>query len=692
MARLPDVTSLGARPVPRSNRAIAVQRNPSAIGDAVAGIGQTIAGIGQERIEKEDKLNYAAAQAELLKADVQARAELENDPDYETFEKRYSDKMTAARANAANLIKSRSDRTLFEANSLVDFERGKAAVNSLATGKRVTAQKATVFQGLDNVMDVGRGALDNETRAAALLSANELIDGAVAKGLLNPLEALQEKEKFASGYVFEQVQLLINREDMNGAQALLGLHRDKLTSGQYLALESRLKGALDFRTSVSDAERAMGYASGVTDVADGPSMGTMISAITTQESGGRQFGADGKPLRSTAGAVGVMQVMPDTGPEAAKLAGLEWDAKRFENDPAYNKALGTAYFKEMLRQFGDPVVAAAAYNAGPGRVKNALKKGAGWLDALPAETQDYVEKFQERTGARQQAKRWDKETAYANIDAMADAEGWSLERRERAKEYADKQIGRDEELIRRKEDDAMRTALDMVDQLGDGFTDVSQIPNFYDLAPDDRIRLKGQAEQNRKPKEVRANGDTAIGLGLMAVNKPEEFMSVDLRKYRGQVSAAEFESLVLKQAKMQQEGPADESIRSGITSTISLFATEDMKLTGAKADRADYLRVYDIMETELRAVTGGKREPTDAEYDQAFKSATRSIAVKYDTTFMGIGTGQRVEEKPRYDLEASDVPDSVRQRIETDYRRVYDKAPDDEAVGQIYRRYKGVRW
>ena len=691
MARLPDVSSLGARPVPRSNRAIATQRNAGVIGDAASGLGNQIAGIGQGIIEKEDKLNYAAARAELLKADVEARAELENDPDFETFDKRYSEKMQAARQNASNLIKSRSDRSLFEANALVDLERGKAEIGRLANGKRVTAGRATLYQGLDNVMDVSRGALDNETRAAAITSANELIDGAVSKGLLDPLEALDQKEKFAGSYVFEQAQLMINREDMTGAQAYLALNQDKLTSSQYLQLEGRLKGALDFRQAVSDAEAALGYVSGVPDPTDGPSMGTMIAAIATQESQGQHFDERGRVKRSSAGAVGVMQVMPGTGPEAAALSGLEWDPKRFESDPAYNKALGTAYFKEMLRQFGDPIVAAAAYNAGPGRVRNALKKGAGWLDALPAETQDYVDKFKERTGARQTAKRWDKESAYANIDAMADAQDWSLERRERAKEYADKQISRDEELVSRKENEAMRAALDVVDGLGDKFTDVSQIPNFSDLSPDDRMRLRGQAEQNRKPKEVPGNGDTAIGLGYLAIRDPDAFMAEDLRKYRGQVTRAEFESLVLKQAKMQEDGPTEESIRGGITSTINLLATEDMKLAG-RENRGEFLKVYSIMETEIRALTGGKRKPTDAEYNQAFQSATRSIAVTYDTSFLGIGTGQRTSEKPRYQLEAGDIPASVRQRIERDYVRVYGSAPDDEKVAEIFRRYKGVRW
>lgn len=116
--------------------------------------------------------------------------------------------------------------------------------------------------------------------------------------------------------------------------------------------------------------------------------------IIRQESGGRQFDAEGNPLRSSAGAIGVAQVMEGTGPEAAALAGLEWDRNRWLNDAEYNRALGEAYFLEQYRRFGSLDLAAAAYNAGPGRLAQAMDRatalGGSYLDYLPEETQKYV--------------------------------------------------------------------------------------------------------------------------------------------------------------------------------------------------------------------------------------------------------------------------------------------------------------
>nr|WP_282959184.1 transglycosylase SLT domain-containing protein [Azoarcus sp. L1K30] len=124
------------------------------------------------------------------------------------------------------------------------------------------------------------------------------------------------------------------------------------------------------------------------------------------ESNGKQFDANGQPLTSSAGAIGIAQVMPDTAPEAAKLAGLAWDEKRYRTDADYNYAIGKAYFAEKLREnSGDLAKAYAAYNAGQGRLQEGMKKAreegdsAAWLDYMPAETRDYVTKNMKEYGA-----------------------------------------------------------------------------------------------------------------------------------------------------------------------------------------------------------------------------------------------------------------------------------------------------
>jgi soluble lytic murein transglycosylase-like protein len=118
------------------------------------------------------------------------------------------------------------------------------------------------------------------------------------------------------------------------------------------------------------------------------------SRMLRQESGNRQFDRNGRTITSPAGALGISQVMPSTGPEAARLAGMPWSLERLRNDPEYNHALGRAYYDAQVERFGGPTLAAAAYNGGPGRVAGALRQaqatGRPWTDFLKPETQNYV--------------------------------------------------------------------------------------------------------------------------------------------------------------------------------------------------------------------------------------------------------------------------------------------------------------
>jgi hypothetical protein len=149
---------------------------------------------------------------------------------------------------------------------------------------------------------------------------------------------------------------------------------------------------------MADGGRA-GYADGGGDFFE--------RGILGAESAHRQFDKYGRPLTSSAGATGIAQVMPSTGPEAARLAGLPFDLNRLKYDKEYNQALGNAYFNEQRRKFGSEELAAAAYNAGPGRVQKALQRaereGGDVMSYLPAETRAYVPTVMRKAGLDQES-------------------------------------------------------------------------------------------------------------------------------------------------------------------------------------------------------------------------------------------------------------------------------------------------
>ena len=270
---------------------------------------------------------------------------------------------------------------------------------------------------------------------------------------------------------------------------------------------------------------------------------------------------------------------------------------------------------------------------------------------------------------------------------------WSFERRERAKEEIRRRVSTDETLKAREEADADRAASEVVMNLGDRFTDVSQIPaNIRNrLSPDAVRQYMGVAKSNTKTEAVQANGNTATSLELMRILEPERFSREPLGKYVGQVTRAELQGLAVEQAKIIKGDP-DKSIRSKVASTISTFGVDD-GLTGNKEDvRRKRVAVQKIMEGELQALTGGKRNPTDDELYRAYQSATKEITFTVNTTFAGIPTGQAQRTKPRFELDAGDVPENIRQRITQGYQKQLGRAPTDDEIATAYRNGKGRYW
>ena len=109
-------------------------------------------------------------------------------------------------------------------------------------------------------------------------------------------------------------------------------------------------------------------------------------------------------LVSPSGALGLMQVMPETAKEVAAKLGLEYDEERLRYDDNYNMAIGTAYLEEVGEKYsGSPALALAAYNGGMGNVDKWLKEYGDprkgeiseqeFIDKIPfKETREYVGK------------------------------------------------------------------------------------------------------------------------------------------------------------------------------------------------------------------------------------------------------------------------------------------------------------
>jgi soluble lytic murein transglycosylase len=101
---------------------------------------------------------------------------------------------------------------------------------------------------------------------------------------------------------------------------------------------------------------------------------------------------------SRAGARGLMQLMPATARPMADLRGLAFEGGSLLDDPRANLDMGASFLSGLLKEFGDPHLALAAYNAGPKRARDWWKSRRtndmeAWVEQIPYdETRHYVKR------------------------------------------------------------------------------------------------------------------------------------------------------------------------------------------------------------------------------------------------------------------------------------------------------------
>jgi soluble lytic murein transglycosylase len=125
----------------------------------------------------------------------------------------------------------------------------------------------------------------------------------------------------------------------------------------------------------------------------------LVDSVIKQESAGRVDAVSPK------GALGIMQLMPDTARQMAQELGINFNLGRLTRDADYNKQLGSAFLSKLLERYdGEQALAVAAYNAGPARVDEWLERHgdprigdisvSAWVRQIPfKETREYTSKI-----------------------------------------------------------------------------------------------------------------------------------------------------------------------------------------------------------------------------------------------------------------------------------------------------------
>ena len=226
----------------------------------------------------------------------------------------------------------------------------------------------------------------------------------------DPVPTAADRARFESRSVIQAARMLGDAGDHQLLASFAMAAEEDITSPAELALLVDLTRmyadqSLSMRVVRSGAMRGLylpqrGYPIRSAPVGYGLAEPAFVFAITRQES------SFDPAARSYVGARGMMQLMPATAAGVARRQGVEYSPSRLD-DPDYNMKLGAAFLGQLTTDFdGSYVLAAAAYNAGPGRPpqwiascgdpRGGHSDPADFIECIPfSETRDYVMRVME---------------------------------------------------------------------------------------------------------------------------------------------------------------------------------------------------------------------------------------------------------------------------------------------------------
>ncbi|MGI9354793.1 MAG: transglycosylase SLT domain-containing protein [Rhizobiaceae bacterium] len=245
----------------------------------------------------------------------------------------------------------------------------------------------------------------------------QLAAARVGRSAINVLKASPTGSDRARFPKYELVQAIYKLESA-GHETLarpfyrfLARHLDR--PGELALLAARAERQGDYRLSLQVGKRAH-YRGFSADTLAWP-LGAIPRNTKTSGAGlplayaiARQESAFQIDARSSANALGLLQLLPGTAKSTARSIGIGYSRSRLVRDASYNARLGTAFLSQQMQNFGGSfVLTFAAYNAGPRRALDwvnrfgdprgkSVETVVDWIEQIPfGETRNYVMRVME---------------------------------------------------------------------------------------------------------------------------------------------------------------------------------------------------------------------------------------------------------------------------------------------------------
>jgi soluble lytic murein transglycosylase len=370
-----------------------------------------------------------------------------------------------------------------------------------------------------------------------------------------------------------------------------------------------------------------------------------------------------------------MQVMPET----AKNPGYGITPAR-DNSPEELARVGREFLPAMLREFGDPKKAWAAYNAGPGRlqeaIKTAAKDGGTYLDYLPKETQDYVAK---------NMKAYDLGAGRDQIPTKLDIHNQIRERLGNApasvvKLALDEGTRQFDDLIaaqKQKEEQNLANAMRLMDQNGGR---VSKLPAEVQAANSGHMdKLITYGQKIAKGDDI---SNPALTLKLSNPKFLASLSSDQLYAMRFDLSTSDYDKF---SAQLNGERTTADKLNMAVINDTLGTA---LQLSGINTNPSQLMNSEGVQ--KLAAITSVVHEVILNEQKQLGRQLTPEETIKKVNNVLSTNSeirgvwGTVRESKQIIKATLSDVPSDIKDRIKTDLKARGNSNPTD---GEIWKEW-----
>ncbi len=269
MAKIPEATSLGARPIPSPNRSVVrVDTSQSAesafrVGKITEKTGEIISQAFAEIQDRRDRLEFQKARSAFIVKKSELDNSFDEDNDYTTFGTRYREAISEAKEEFAGGIRNKDLRGQFSAEADILTGNGLIGVTKLARKREVDVERASFNERAEERRRALVLAQDQVTRNTLLSDHKSDVEISLQNGYLTQVEAEKINREFAQGTVADSIEVMPPNKQVEVLRNGLSYNKDGVpvikktgTSVDILDPVTRISMLNDaIKASVSEAEK-----------------------------------------------------------------------------------------------------------------------------------------------------------------------------------------------------------------------------------------------------------------------------------------------------------------------------------------------------------------------------------------------------------------------------------------------------